>query len=84
MVSHSVKNVLKIGNEPLEKETVTKFLGVCVDQKFSWVDHINYLKRKLLCEMSAINKIKLYTIRVTVPNQTLHFTLSGLPFHYTR
>ncbi len=38
-----VNNVLKIGNEPLQKESVTTLLGVYIDEKLSWVDHINYV-----------------------------------------
>ena len=70
-----MKNVLKIGNEPLEKETVAKFLGVYVDQKLSWVYHINYVKRKLLSDVLAISKSN-YLYIISVLNHTLYFTLA--------
>ncbi len=56
----NMRNVLKIGDEPLKRETVTKFLGVFIDERLSWVDHINYVKRKMLSGMFAINAGKLF------------------------
>ncbi len=53
-----MNNVLKIGDKPLERETVTQFLGVFIDERLSWVDHINYVKRKKLSGMFAINAVK--------------------------
>ena len=73
-----VNNVLKIGNEPLQKESVTKFLGVNIDEKLSWVDYINYGKRKLFSGMFAINKVKAYT-----DYSTSNFVFyTGVPIHY--
>ena len=42
------------------RKNVTKFLGVYIDEKLSWVDHINYVKKKLLSGMFAINNVKAY------------------------
>ena len=43
----NVKIELRIGDEEIEKVFVTKFLGVLMDNKFNWKEHICMIKLKL-------------------------------------
>ena len=36
-----------IDHEPIEKVEHFKFLGVIIDSKLSWVDHIQFIKKKI-------------------------------------
>ena len=36
-----------IDHEPIEKVEHFKFLGVIIDAKLSWVDHIQFIKKKI-------------------------------------
>ena len=38
---------LKIDGEPLSEVNKTKFLGIVIDNKLSWNDHINYISGKI-------------------------------------
>ena len=37
---------LKIGNEALERVSVTKFLGTIIDERLVWKHHVNYIYKK--------------------------------------
>lgn len=50
--------VLKMHDNTLEQVTQTKFLGVIIDEKLSWIPHVNYLTSKLKCCMGSLNRIK--------------------------
>ena len=39
-------------------ENVIKFLGVYIDEKLQWHDHINYIKNKLNSSLYALRKMK--------------------------
>ena len=50
---------LRIHNiEPFDLVHETKFLGVMIDDKLSWVPHIRNLAKKLKCHIGSINRIK--------------------------
>ena len=49
---------LVMNNTILKKVTHTKFLGVTIDDKLSWDQHISDLRRKLCYSLSTLNKIK--------------------------
>jgi hypothetical protein len=49
---------IKIGNEVIERKSVIKFLGVYIDEKLEWHDHINYIKNKLNSSLYALRKVK--------------------------
>ena len=38
---------LYLFNEPIQRNTVTKFLGMMIDDKLNWKEHINYLYGKI-------------------------------------
>ena len=39
-----------IGNEPVSRVSYTKFLGVIIDEKLNWSEHVNKNKNKT-CQM---------------------------------
>ena len=49
---------LTINNTIIKKVKYAKFLGVIIDEKLSWDQHISDLKRKLYYSLSTINRIK--------------------------
>ena len=48
---------LKISNTLLPQVDQTKFLGVVIDEKLSWLTHIKYLTKKLSCCTGRLNRI---------------------------
>ena len=38
---------LKIGNEALERVGLTKFLGIIIDERLVWKQHVNYIYKKI-------------------------------------
>ena len=49
---------VKLNSIELEQVTVTKFLGVQIDNRFSWVDQINVVKRKISRAIGSMYRIK--------------------------
>ena len=49
---------LKIGDELIELKNTVKFLGIYIDSKLDWHDHIKFIKNKLSSGNYAINRIK--------------------------
>jgi len=49
---------IKIGNEIIERKNVVKFLGIYIDSKLEWHDHIKYIKNKLNSSLYAMRKTK--------------------------
>ena len=49
---------MKLGTETIERKTCTKFLGIYIDEKLSWQEHISYCKAKLSNALYAINRIR--------------------------
>ena len=50
--------VLNLNNTPIKLVTETRFLGVTIDSKLSWIPHIKQLTKKLKCHIGCINRIK--------------------------
>ena len=56
-------NDIFIDHEPIEKVEHFKFLGVVIDSKLSWVDHIQFIKKKIskglgiLCKAERVSKL---------------------------
>ena len=46
-----VNESLIIRNESIKQEDQTKFLGVIMDVKLTWCEHVQYIKYKLLTEL---------------------------------
>jgi len=49
---------IKIGNELIESKSVVKFLGMYIDYKLEWHEHIKCIKNKMSSGSYAINKVK--------------------------
>jgi len=54
------KNDLRIAidNYTIERVDVTKFLGVYIDDKLNWHEHIAHVKRKISISLSVLHKVK--------------------------
>ena len=50
--------MLKIGNCILSQVRAAKFLGVMIDDKLTWIDHIEYIKKKVSKCISIIFKVR--------------------------
>ena len=49
---------VQIRNQNLSSVNNTKFLGVIIDKKLNWVDHITFIKNKISKSIGIINKIR--------------------------
>ena len=63
MIFHSRKNIkvnfdVLINNEIINKVECTKFLGVLIDSKLTWCNHISYLKRKISKGIGILCKLR--------------------------
>ena len=59
---------IKIDNEPIEETTKTKFLGVIIDNKLTWKDHIMYISGKISRGMGIIIKSRKVLYKQTLLN----------------
>ena len=51
---------IKIMNETIEHKQTVKCVGMYIDEKVDWHEHINYIKSKLCSGIYAMNKTKNY------------------------
>ena len=51
---------LEINNERIEETCKTKFLGVIIDNKLTWKEHINYISGKIARGIGIIIKARKY------------------------
>ena len=49
---------LSVNNHPLSQETSVKLLGVQIDEKLNWSQHITYLVSKISPKISLISRLK--------------------------
>ena len=49
---------LQLSDISIERTKYTKFLGIYIDEKFKWDEHINVMKTKISKSFFAINKVK--------------------------
>ena len=49
---------INIGNDLIEHKTVVKFLGIYIDEKLEWHEHIKCIINKLNSSTYAMRKIK--------------------------
>ena len=49
---------LQLSNCNIQKTNCTKFLGLYIDDKLKWDEHINMMKKKISKSFFAINKVK--------------------------
>ena len=63
---------IKINNYEIDEVEETKFLGVTIDNKLTWLPHLKLLAKKLRCCSGKLNRMKLscphtYTKTRTTP-----------------
>jgi len=68
-----VKNDLRIAidNHNLEKVEVIQFLGVYIDSKLNWNEHIAHIKRKIAISLSVLYRVK----RIVINRLCTHYTV---------
>ena len=64
---------IKIGKEIIERKDTVKFLGMYIDLKLEWHDHIKYVKNKITSSLYAMRKVK--HILATDHLLTLYYSL---------
>ena len=57
LIEHNLLS-LKLCNKKLKKVSKVKFLGVIIDEKLKWEDHIDHLQQKLKLSIVMIKRIK--------------------------
>lgn len=70
-----VHNYIKLNNIALEKVTYTKFLGIIIDNKCLWSNHIDYIRNKIakgLGILYKVSKIFSESILVTLYNSFIY------------
>ena len=78
MVFHGARIKSKTGkisirNNAIDEIKSTKYLGVIIDDKLKWTEHIQYIKnKKIFKSIGILIKIRPYLDKVTLRN--LHFT----------
>ena len=63
---------ISIRNNAIDEVKSTKFLGVIIDDKLKWIEHIQYIKNKISKSIGILIKIRPYLDKVTLRN--LYFT----------
>ena len=54
--------------ETLEITRSTKFLGVIIDNKLKWTDHITYIKKKISKAIGIIHRARTFLDKITLKN----------------
>ena len=49
---------LNINGIPIERVRTHKFLGYIVDDRLSWIDHLNYISNKIAKSCGIIQKVR--------------------------
>ena len=75
---------IKIMNEIIEHKQTVKLLGMYIDEKLDWHEHIHYIKSKLRSGIYAMNKTKKYlsTKHKTMLYYSLIIHIWTTVFHY--
>lgn len=71
--NHSLQNILRIGETLLERVNHFKLLGVIIDQKLNFWNHIEHISRKVNQSLGIINRIKFFIQKATLV--TLYYSL---------
>ena len=59
---------ISIRNNAIDEVKSTKFLGVIIDDKLKWTEHIQYIKNKISKSIGILIKIRPYLDKVTLRN----------------
>ena len=70
-IKHKLRNITICGTNVSYTKN-TKFLGVIIDNKLRWSDHINYIKNKIAKSIGIINKTRNFLSKNTLTN--LYYT----------
>ena len=77
--AESLDTVINLCGNTLERVNATKFLGVLIDSKLTWKNHIQYVKSKLSKCMAVLYRVRyilnLYSMRA------LYCALFCLTYH---
>ena len=71
---------IKIDNVETDNVSKTKFLGVIINEKLTWEDHIALVKTKVSKNIGVIRKVRNNSPRNTL--QLLYYTLIHPSFNY--
>ena len=86
---HSINNehqqdeeILKINEKPIPEVSSTKFLGVTIDNRLSWIPHINDLNTRSLSQQQVC--LKLNVCVIISPKKIInHYTMLFLTYCIT-
>ena len=53
-----INNDMYINDQPIKRVTNTKFLGIIIDEKLSWKDHIKYIRSKISKSVGILCKAR--------------------------
>ena len=62
----------KIQNNPLTRRNVTKYLGILIDDKLTWKDHIHHVNMKLRKGIGLLSKVSNLVTKATL--KTLYYS----------
>jgi len=63
---------IRMNNKEINRNNITKFLGVILDEKLSWFSHIQHIKKKVAKGLGIINKVKILLEHDTL--RTLYYS----------
>ena len=72
-IKHKYTHEVQIKGNIINHVCNTKFLGIIIDSKLNWVDHINHIKNKISKSIGIIYKIRNFLDKNTLQN--LYYTL---------
>ena len=68
-----------VDNHPINEVHHTKFLGVIIDNKLKWKEHIDYISKKIAKGIGVIVKArKLWQSNLSVTVQLIDITISAI------
>ena len=67
-------NKILIKNTEISSVRSTKFLGVIIDDKLNWKEHIQYIKNKISKSIGILYKVRPYLCTGTLRNLYFSFT----------
>ena len=72
---------IRINDIPIEEKQVTKYLGVLIDNKLSWKQHIEHIKIKIAKGIGVISKVRNYTSKKCLLNLFYAFVQSHIEYN---
>lgn len=77
-----IRNIpyLFLDGKPINRVRVTKSLGVYIDERLSWIDHIDHLSKKICAAISGLRQVKQFVPLET--SQTIYKSLIQPLFDY--